>query len=47
MKALNADTVAGVIIVDARSWCTLHLGPAMPVAWHDNTGAGAKLDSAL
>lgn len=47
LRKLAADTVAGVIIVDARSWCAIHLGPAMPVAWHDNAGAGARMDWAL
>jgi L-asparaginase / beta-aspartyl-peptidase len=47
LRALDKDTVAGVIIVDARSWCALHLGPAMPHAWHDNAGPGVKLESAL
>ena len=47
LGALSPDTVAGVIIVDARSWCALHLGPAMPHAWHDNAGPGTKLESAM
>jgi beta-aspartyl-peptidase (threonine type) len=47
LRSLDAETVAGVIIVDARSWCALHLGPAMPHAWHDNAGPGAKLEAAL
>lgn len=47
LRSLDAETVAGVIIVDARSWCALHLGPAMPHAWHDNAGPGAKLEASL
>ena len=47
LRALSADTVAGVIIIDARSWTAVHLGPAMPYAWHDNAGPGAKLESSL
>lgn len=47
LRSLAPDTVAGVIIVDARSWCALHLGPAMPYAWHDNAGPGTALVSAV
>lgn len=47
MRKLAKDTVAGVILVDAKSWCALHLGPAMPVAWVDNFGPGDRLESAV
>jgi beta-aspartyl-peptidase (threonine type) len=47
LKALSAETLAGVIVVDARSWSALHLGPEMPYAWHDNAGPGAGITSAL
>jgi beta-aspartyl-peptidase (threonine type) len=47
MRKHNKETVAGVIVVDAKSWCAVHLGPAMPVAWVDNFGPGDRLDSSI
>ncbi|HUQ06087.1 MAG TPA: isoaspartyl peptidase/L-asparaginase [Kofleriaceae bacterium] len=47
LRSLSADSVAGVIIIDARSWTALHLGPAMPYAWHDKAGPGSSDNAAL
>lgn len=45
LRKLAPDTVAGVIVVDAKSWCALHLGPAMPIAWVDNFGLNDRFES--
>ncbi len=45
MRKLDKETVAGVIIVDAKSWCALHLGPQMPIAWVDNFGLNDRMES--
>jgi beta-aspartyl-peptidase (threonine type) len=45
LRKLASETVAGVIVIDAKSWCALHLGPAMPIAWVDNFGLGDRFES--
>jgi len=47
MRKYDKQTVAGVIVVDAKSWCAVHLGPRMPVAWFDNFGPGDRIDSSI
>jgi L-asparaginase / beta-aspartyl-peptidase len=43
LRKLVPGTHAGVIVVDAKSWVALQLGPAMPVAWVDNFGPNDAL----
>jgi beta-aspartyl-peptidase (threonine type) len=40
---LVKGTVAGVIVVDGKSWVAIQRGPAMPCAWVDNAGPGDAL----
>jgi beta-aspartyl-peptidase (threonine type) len=38
LRALAPNAIAGAIMVGKKSWAALQIGPAMPVAWVDESG---------